>query len=169
MKTFADAMLVVGCCGFIAILALSALFDPTIVWLHIFQAMMYVLAIVLVVIRSRWAYTLSLSIATFWNYTNLFVTSFFRNGLDALTNLLTTGRLAHVDQLIAVVAVVFHFMMIGGSLTALCVKPRSPAPDAARVALAFVLSTIYFAAIIAAFQPRYLQLFPRLLHPHALF
>jgi hypothetical protein len=34
--------------------------------------------------------------------------------------------------------------------------------------LTFVLTTGYFALIIFLFQPRYLGLFPRMLHPHML-
>jgi hypothetical protein len=167
MRTFANAIFVIGCCGFIAILVLSAVFDRTIVWLHIFQAVMYIVAIALVAVRSRWGYALGFSIAAFWNYVNLFVTSFLRNGLDALARLLATGHLSRLDQLIAVAAVGFHFMMIGGAVTALCLRPRSTASDVVRILITLIASVAYFAAIIAAFQPRYFELFPRLLHPHA--
>src|SRR5262249_14391325 len=146
---------------FIAILALSAFFDHTIVWLHIFQAMQYVAAIVLVASRSRWGDALGFSVAAFWNYINLFVTNFFRNGLAALMVLSNVGRVTHTGQLIAVAAVGFHFMMVAGAALALCLKPRSTAPDLLRILLTLIAAIAYFADIVALFQPRYLQIFPR--------
>ena len=41
--------------------------------------------------------------------------------------------------------------------------------DVMRLAVAFVVFTSYFCVIIALAQPRYLQLLPRMLHPHGLF
>jgi hypothetical protein len=43
---------------------------------------------------------------------------------------------------------------------------KKPALDIAAFSLTFVLTTGYFALIIFLFQPRYLGLFPRMLHPH---
>jgi len=38
--------------------------------------------------------------------------------------------------------------------------------DVARVVAAFVLTTAFFAADMAIFQPRYLSLFRGVVHPH---
>jgi hypothetical protein len=38
--------------------------------------------------------------------------------------------------------------------------------DAGRFVLTFALTTGFFALDMALFQPRYLSLFPRMLHPH---
>jgi hypothetical protein len=38
--------------------------------------------------------------------------------------------------------------------------------DAGRLLATFVLTTAFFALDMALFQPRYLGIFPRLLHPH---
>jgi len=44
--------------------------------------------------------------------------------------------------------------------------PEKRLSDIGRLALAFALTTGFFAGDMALFQPRYLGIFPRLLHPH---
>jgi hypothetical protein len=158
----------VGCVGFIAILAISAVFDHSIIWLHVFQALMYVAVIGLIARDNRWGAFLGVSIASFWNYGALFVNSFFRSGLRAIHQSLAEGRLVHPDQIIAVGAVAFHILVIGGCVVAYLRMPRRPGADAIGLVVAAIGSTAYFAAIMALFQPRYLTMFPRLLHPHGL-
>jgi hypothetical protein len=53
MRRFLDGAIIAAAIGFIAILALSAVFDHTIIWLHVFQALMYVVVIALVLRRDR--------------------------------------------------------------------------------------------------------------------
>jgi hypothetical protein len=48
--------IVSSCVLFIFILALAAVFDPTIRWLHLFQALIYVAVILLARERSAWGY-----------------------------------------------------------------------------------------------------------------
>jgi hypothetical protein len=169
MRKFLDGTIVTGALGFIAILALAAVFDHSIIWLHAFQALMYVAVIALVLARNRLGYFLGLSIAGFWNYLNLFVTNFFVSGLNELKALIATGKLSKPDQLIAVAAVTFHVLMIAGCLILMIRTWRKTGPDLLRLVATFVASTAYFVAIVALLQPRYLSLFPRALHPHAPF
>jgi hypothetical protein len=169
MRRFLDGMIVVAALGFIAILALAAVFDRTILWLHVFQALMYVAVIGLIAARNRWAYFIGLSIAALWNYMAMFVNSFFGNGLRALQESIAAGKLVHADQIISVAAVTFHFMMIVGSLILIVQTSRRAAPELARLLVAFAVFTGYFAASMALFQPRYLPQFARILHPHGLF
>ncbi|HEY3950272.1 hypothetical protein [Phenylobacterium sp.] len=166
MRKFLDGALIAGAAGFILVLAVSAAFDRTIIVLHIFQALMYLAVIALVSRRNRWGYFLAVAIAGFWNYTNLFVTNFFVSGLRALEHLLTTGQLVHADQLVAVAAVFFHLVMIAAGVARIVQTSRKALADLGVFLFALVASTAYFAACMALFQPRYLQLFPRLLHPH---
>ena len=168
MRKFLDGTVVTGAIGFIAILAISAVFDHSIIWLHVFQALMYIAVVGLILKGNRLGYFLGAAIAAFWNYTNLFVTNFFANGLRALQALISTGQLTNPDQLIAVAAVAFHLMMIAACLIRIVQTSRKALDDLWAFLFALVGSTAYFAAIIALFQPRYLQLFPRLLHPHGL-
>jgi hypothetical protein len=154
--------------GFIVILALAALWDHSIAWLHLFQALMYVAVIWFAARSSRWGYFLGISIAAFWNYGALFVNNFFRSGLRALEASFQTGALTRPDQMIAVFAVLMHLVLIAACLLAYLRLERRSAGDLARFAAAFLVSTAYFAASMALFQPRYLSLFPRMLHPHGL-
>jgi hypothetical protein len=169
VRKFLDGAVIAAAIGFVAILALSAVYDHTIIWLHAFQALMYLAVIGLILRRNRLGYFLGASIAALWNYTNLFVTSFFRNGLKALDHLISTGQVTHADQLIAVAAVAFHFVLLGGGLALIVRTSRGAGADIVRFLAVFVASTAYFVADIALFQPRYLTIFPRLLHPHGLF
>lgn len=169
MRKFLDGAIVVAAAGFIAILALSAVYDHTIIWLHVFQAAMYLAVIALVSRRNRLGYFLAVSIAGLWNYTAIFVDRFFANGMRALAHLTATGQLTHPDQMIAVGAVVFHFVMIAAALTRIVQTSRKAGSDLLTLLVVFAVSTGYFAADIALCQPRYLQLFPRLIHPHSPF
>jgi len=169
MRRFLDWTIVVGAIGFIAILAIAAVFDHTIIWLHLFQALMYAAVIGLIAARNRWAYFIGLSIAGLWNYMTMFVNSFFLNGLRALHQSLASGRLVHPDQIISVAAVAFHFMMIAGCLILIVQTSRRPGADLLRLLFAFAVFTGYFAASMALFQPRYLPQFARMLHPHSPF
>lgn len=155
--------------GFIAILAVSAIWDHSIVWLHFFQALQYVAVIALAARGSRWGYFLGISIAGWWNYVTLFVNSFFRSGMRAVLESVHRGAIVRPDQMIAVVAFLFHLILIVACIVAYSRLPRRPAGDAGRLIVALVGALLYFAAIVALFQPRYLTIFPRLLHPHGIF
>jgi hypothetical protein len=63
-------------------------------------------------------YFIGLSAAGFWDYTNLFVTPFFRNGLSRLHAWITTGQLRNVDQITTVPAWSGNFLVILGCLWA---------------------------------------------------
>ncbi len=162
----AEWLIVIGSLLFIFILALSAWFEADIRWLHFFQSWMYVATIVLALRGNRWGWFVGFSAAAFWDYCNLFVTSFFSNGLHWLSVAITSGRVAHVDQIIAVPAWIGNFLVVAGCGWAYARAPRRAPGDAVRLLLAFALTSAFFAADMALFQPRYLGLFPRALHPH---
>ena len=159
-----EVLVVVGAATFIVLLALSAWWEADIRWLHLFQAAMYVVTIVLVLRGSRWGHFLGLSIAGFWDYVNVFGTSFFFNGLEEISRWARTGH-ARPDLLIAVPAWFSNLLVVIGCAWAYARFPRKSAADLGRLLVAFVLATGYFAADMAVFQPRYLSMFPRLLHP----
>jgi len=88
------------------------------------------------------------------------------NGLQQLSEWVHTGHLARPDLLIAVPAWFSNFFVIVGCVWAYSRLTTKTASDIARLLVAFALTTAFFAADMAIFQPRYLGLFPRLLHPH---
>ena len=155
-----------GCAMFIFILALSAYFEADIRWLHFVQSLMYVGALVLVHRRNRWGYFIGFSAAAFWDYANLFVTSFFFNGLHWLSVSLTSWRFERVDQIIAVPAWFGNLLVVLGCAWGYARLPRKRARDAGRFVFAFLLTTAFFAADVALFQPRYLAILRGALHPH---
>jgi hypothetical protein len=159
-------LIIVGGCGFIAMLGLSAYWEPGIRWLHFFQAWMYVATIVLALRRNLWGYFIGFSAAGLWIYANLFATTFFFNGLQQLSQWLHTGRLARADLLIAVPAWFSNLLVVIGCVWGYSLSSARSPRDAARFLASFALSTGFFALDMAVFQPGYLGLFPRMLHPH---
>ena len=156
----------VGAITFIVVLALSAAFDPTIRWLHFFQAWMYVGTIILSLRGSRWGQFIGFSAAGLWAYMNVFATTFFFNGLQQLSQWLHTGHLARPDLLIAAPAWFSNVAVVIGCVWAYSRQPEKPLGDIGKLFLTFALTTGFFALDMALFQPRYLGIFPRLLHPH---
>src|SRR5205807_1441041 len=108
----------VGACFFIAVLFISAVFEADIRWLHFFQAWMYIATIVLSLRHNHWGYFIGISAAGLWDYTNLFVTTFFRNGLRELSHWIYAGHLARPDQIIAVPAWIGNLLVVVGCLWA---------------------------------------------------
>jgi hypothetical protein len=161
-----DWLILVGGCGFILVLGISAFFEPDIRWLHFFQSWMYISAIVLAFCRNRWGYFIGISAAGLWNYANIFATTFFFNGLQQLAQWAHTGHLDRVDLLIAVPAWFSNLFVVVGCLWAYFRLPTKSPRDVGAFVVTFALTTGFFALDMALFQPRYLSLFPRMLHPH---
>jgi hypothetical protein len=151
---------------FILVLGVSAWWQADIRWLHFFQAWMYVAAIVLALRKNAWGYYIGFSAAGLWDYSNLVATTFFFNGLQQLSQWIQTGQLKRPDLLIAVPAWFANLLVVIGSVWAYARLPRKSQGDLVRLVVAFVLTTGFFALDMALFQPRYLGLFRRLLHPH---
>jgi hypothetical protein len=155
----------IGGCVFIFVLGLSAWWDPDIRWLHFFQAWMYIAAIALGFRRSRWGYFIGLSATGLWDYTNVFATTFFFNGLQRLAEWIHTGHLGRQDLLIAVFAWFSNLLVIVGCMWAYSRLREKSLRDAGRFAITFALTTGFFALDMAIFQPRDLPLFRQMLHP----
>ena len=159
-------LIVVGASIFILMLDMSAYWEADIRWLHFFQAWMYIATIVLGLRRNSLGYFIGLSAAGLWVYANLFVTTFFLNGLQQLWQWIHTGQLARPDVLIAVPAWLSNLLVVIGCVWGYFQLPAKRLDDVAKFLLTFALTTLFFAADMALFQPRYLGLFPQMLHPH---
>ena len=151
---------------FILVLGISAWWQADIRWLHFFQAWMYIAAIVLALRKNAWGYWIGFSAAGLWDYSNLVATTFFFNGLQQLSQWIQTGQLRRPDLLIAVPAWFANFFVVIGAVWGYARLPKKSQGDLVRLMVAFVLTTGFFALDMALFQPRYLGLFRRLLHPH---
>jgi len=157
---------ITGAVVFIYVLFLSAYWEKDIRWLHFFQSWMYIALIVLVLRGNRWGYFIGLGAALLWDYTNLFVTTFLRAGLAQLHVFAQTGHLSRPDQFVSVPGWLGNFAIIVGVLVAYAGFPRKQATDLVRFTVAFVGTTAFFALDMYLSQPRYLPLFPAMLHPH---
>lgn len=162
----AEWLIAIGGSIFIIVLAVSAYWEADIRWLHFFQAWMYVATIAWSLRHNRWGYFIGVSVAGFWDYTNIVATSFFWDGLEQLGQWIHSGHLARPDLLIAVPAWFSNLLVIIGCLWGYSRLEDKRASDVAKFLSCVVLATGFFAADMAIFQPRYLRLFPRLLHPH---
>ncbi len=160
-----EALILFGGCVFILVLAISAAFEPDIRWLHFFQAWMYLATILLALRGNRWGYFIGVSAAGLWSYTNLFVTTFFINGLQQISAWAHTGHLARPDLAIAVPAWFSNLFVVLGCLWAYGRLPRKSMGDVVRLAVAFAVTTGFFALDMLVCQPRYLPLFHGMLHP----
>ena len=158
-------LILIGAVAFILVLAISAYWEPQIRLLHFFQAWMYVATIALSFRRNRWGHFVGISTAGFWNYLNLFAVSFFFNGLQQLAKWVRTGSLARPDIFIAVPAWFSNLLVFCGCAWAYSRLPEKGLGDIWKLVAAFILTTGFFAVAMALFQPRYLGIFPRLLHP----
>jgi hypothetical protein len=161
-----EGLILLGSLIFIFVLWLSAYYEADIRWLHFFQAWMYVGTIVLCLLGVRWGYFIGISAAGLWAYVAAFVNNFFRSGLHWLYAWVSTGQLRHVDQIIAVPAWFANFIVVIGSVWGYSRLSENKRGDLARLGIAFVLTTGFFAADVALFQPRYWPLFRGILHPH---
>ena len=161
-----EGVILFGAGIFILVLGLSAFWEPDIRWLHFFQSWMYLATIALSLRGNRWGYFIGISAAGLWDYINIFATTFFYNGIQQLNQWFHNGHLARPDLLIAVPAWFSNLLVVIGCLWAYARRSDKNPRDAAKLVLSFALTTGFFALAMALFQPRYLGIFPRLLHPH---
>jgi hypothetical protein len=135
-------------------------FEPSIRVLHALQALIYVAVVILTRRNSPWGYGAGVVVSAFWNYINLFVTTFIKNGVDQLIQLLQTGRIARPDQFLAVIAATGHFVLIVACLIGF-LKNRPKAPEWSEFVGGGLLAMAYFMAIIFMTGPQYIPLLRR--------
>ena len=161
-----EKFILAGGCVFILVLGISAFWEADIRWLHFFQAWMYIATIVLSLRGSRWGHFIGISVAGLWNYATIFANNFFFSGLQQFLQWSHTGHLARPDLAIAVPAWLSNLFVVVGCVWGYSRLPTKPLGDAGRFVVSFALTTGFFALDMALFQPRYLGLFARMLHPH---
>ena len=166
MSRAPEGSIVIGGCVFILMLGLSAFWEPDIRWLHFFQAWIYVATIVLGLRRNSWGYFIGISAAGLWMYANLSATTFFFNGLEQLSRWAHTGHLERLDLVIAVPAWFSNLLVVLGCLWGYSRLSSKSLGDVGRFVITFAVTTGFLALDMALFQPRYLGIFRRLLHPH---
>src|SRR5262249_47903903 len=73
----AEWLITIGGAFFILALAISAIVIPEIRWLHVVQASLYVVTIVLSLRHDRWGYFIGASVAGFWDLIAMFGSPLF--------------------------------------------------------------------------------------------
>jgi hypothetical protein len=144
---------------FVAILAISAYWDPSIRMLHLFEAIPYLAAGWLCVRRVKMGYLLAIAGGLFWLWVAGTRTTFVREGFRFAMRLLQTGRLERPDILIAAPAALATGGMVLFGLWGYARVRNKSVADVGLLIAAFVGMTGYFIAICAVFAPRFLQLF----------
>jgi hypothetical protein len=142
---------------FIFALVMSAVYEPRIRVLHALQALIYIAVIVLARRNSPWGYGAGFVISTFWNYINLFVTTFIRNGVEQLIAFIQTGRIARPDLALSVIAATGHFLLIAACLVGF-LRNRPSARECAQFVGGGVLAIAYFTLIIVTTGPQYIPI-----------
>jgi hypothetical protein len=108
--------ILVGVGLFILALTVSAVFVPQLRVLHLFQALIYVVVIVLTRQNSAWGFGVGTIIAVAWNSLNLFVTHLFQAGAGQFWSLLHMGHVSRPDTMMVMVGGVGHFLLIIGCM-----------------------------------------------------
>jgi hypothetical protein len=90
----------------------------------------------------------------------------FFDGLHQISQWIQSGHLQRPDLAIAVAAWFSNLFVVIGCVWAYSRLSTKPLSDAGRFVVVFAVTTGFFALDMALFQPRYLGLFPRMLHPH---
>ncbi|HEY2824464.1 MAG TPA: hypothetical protein VGI83_02865 [Gemmatimonadales bacterium] len=152
-----------GASTFIFALVISAVFDPSIRVLHTLQAFLYLGVILLTRRNSAWAFGAGAIMAAFWDYMNLFVTTFIANGVHQLALLLQTGHVSRPDQLIGIIAGGGHAVLLVG-----CVAGFLRTKPTRKAWMEFVgggaIAIGYFLLIIVTTGRQYLPLMHRVFH-----
>jgi hypothetical protein len=158
-----DACIMVGAGFFIFALLLSAVFDPKIRLLHTLQALIYFAVILLTRRESAWGFGAGAAIAVFWNYLNLFVTTFIAEGIRQLVILVSTGQVERLDLLVAVVAAAGHVLLIVACLAGF-LRIRQNKASWGQFFAGGIIAVGYLVAIIFATGPQYIWIIRRVFH-----
>jgi hypothetical protein len=152
-------LIYVSAAVFIAILQLTGWMESSIRALHMWQTLIYVAVIVLCVRRKVAGYGAGIGIAAFWNTGNLFVTTFIRSGWTVLVHLIRTGNDAHAELIVAPIAALAHFVLIGACVAAYVLRPKKMHSDIAVLILSAFGAILAFFIMVRIWGPQYLHIF----------
>src|SRR4030095_4480520 len=144
---------------FIVILAVAAVWDPTIRILHVCEALLYTGVAFLCVRGSKFGYALGVASGLFWLWMAWGLTTFVANGFQVLALSLRVHQVRRPDILIALPAAASMIALVALSITGYARSSRKFARDIGMFVLAFIAVTTFYLAIFTAFTPRYLEMF----------
>jgi hypothetical protein len=143
----------IGSLIFILALAGSAMVVPQLRLLHLLQAFIYVVIMILARRNSPWIFGVAIFIATAWNSLNLFVTHFFAKGAALFWDFILTGHVSHPETIMVFIASLAHFMLIV-ACTAAIARLRPDKRQWYHFFAGGLLVLVYMAAIIMIAAPR---------------
>ncbi len=156
---------VAACCvTFIAVLALSAYWDPTIRVLHVFEAIPYAVAALLSLGRSKFGYALAAAAGGYWLWHASVLVTFVRNGFEQLAVLLRTGDVNRPDVLIAAPAAIATAGMVVFALIGYSRVRNKSWTDAGIFIGALALVVTFYLVVMATFAPQFLTPLRRFLN-----
>jgi hypothetical protein len=158
-----DVAAAVCAATFIVVLGVSAYWDRSIRALHVFEALPYLAAAILCLRQSKVGYALGAASGASWLWMAGFLTAFIRNGFERLVMLFRAGGVDRLDLLIAVPAAIATGGLLLFSVAGYARLPNKSWRDLGLLAAAFVVVLLFFVLIFAAFAPRYLAMFRRLI------
>jgi hypothetical protein len=147
------ASILVGIGLFLLALAVSAAIIPQLRLLHLLQALIYVVVLILTSRNSPWGFGAGTIIAIAWNSLNSFVTHLFQAGAGQIWTLIHGGHVTRPETLMVTIGAVGHFILIIACIAGfLEQKPR--AKNWAQFFGGGFLVLAYMALIIATTAPR---------------
>ena len=128
--------------------------DRSIRVLHVFEALPYIVAAILILRQNKFGYALGTVSGAFWLFTAGLRTTFIRNGFERLL----AADWSRPDLLIAVPAALATGGLALFSIAGYA-RQGKRSRDAIVFAAALVLVPAFFIGIFAAFAPRFLGMF----------
>src|SRR5215469_10351154 len=108
----------IGAGLFIVALAVSAMVVPQLRLLHLLQALIYVVVVILARRNSAWGFGAGFTVAVAWNSLNLFVTHLMQAGGVEFWSFLRTGHVRRLDTMMVPLGGIGHFILLVACLTA---------------------------------------------------
>jgi hypothetical protein len=156
--------LAAGCAAaFIVVLGIAAYWDRTILALHVFESLPFIVAALLCLRQHKFGYMLGAASGAFWLWMAGTLTTFVRNGFERVAMLLRTGHVDRPDILIAAPAACVTAGLVVFSLWGYSRARNKTWSDLGLFVATMGAVAGFFVAIFAAFAPQYLGMFKHLL------
>ncbi|WP_353062056.1 hypothetical protein RBB77_12145 [Tunturibacter psychrotolerans] len=143
----------IGAALFLIALTVSAWVVPQLRLLHLLQAFIYVVIVILARRNSVWGFGAGVTIGVVWNSLNLFVTHLMEAGAVAFWFLVHTGQVRRPETMMVTLGGIGHFVLIIACLAALFDQTTEDKKWWKFVG-GGAWTLVYFILIIAVARPR---------------
>lgn len=143
----------IGAALFLVALTISALVVPQLRLLHLFQAFIYVVVVILGRRNNVCGLGAGVTIGVVWNSLNLFVTHLMQAGAIAFWSFVRTGQVRRLDTMMVTLGGIGHFVLIIACLAALFNQTMDNKKWWKFVA-GGALTLAYFTLIVTVARPR---------------